>query len=143
MLPLLVSIGFQILFHSPHGVLFTFPSRYYSLSVIKEYLALGDGPPYFPQDFSCLVVLWIQNLYNLHFTYGTITLYGKAFQLFSVIKIISFVLSVTPAEAGLGSFPFARRYLGNRIFSFSSSGYLDVSVLLVFLLLPMYSVVST
>ena len=27
---LLVNIGFQILFHSPPGVLFTFPSRYYS-----------------------------------------------------------------------------------------------------------------
>ena len=36
----------------------------------------------------------------------------------------------TPAcsHAGLGSFHFARRYFGNRIFSFSSSGYLDVSV---------------
>ena len=32
-LPLLVSIRFQILFHSPPGVLFTFPSRYCSLSV--------------------------------------------------------------------------------------------------------------
>ena len=32
-LPLLVSIRFQILFHSPPGVLFTFPSRYYTLSV--------------------------------------------------------------------------------------------------------------
>ena len=32
-LPLLVSTGFQVLFHSPPGVLFTFPSRYYSLSV--------------------------------------------------------------------------------------------------------------
>ena len=32
-LPLLVSIAFQFLFHSPPGVLFTFPSRYYSLSV--------------------------------------------------------------------------------------------------------------
>ena len=31
----------------------------------------------------------------------------------------------------LGSSPFARRYLGNRIFSFFSSGYLDVSVHLV------------
>ena len=28
-LPLLVSIGFHVLFHSPTGVLFTFPSRYY------------------------------------------------------------------------------------------------------------------
>ena len=32
-LPLLVSTGFQVLFHSPPGVLFTFPSRYYALSV--------------------------------------------------------------------------------------------------------------
>ena len=32
-LPLLVSIRFQVLFHSPPGVLFTFPSRYCSLSV--------------------------------------------------------------------------------------------------------------
>ena len=34
-LPLLVSIGFQVLFHSPSGVLFTFPSRYCSLSVTR------------------------------------------------------------------------------------------------------------
>ena len=34
-LPLLVSIRFQILFHSPPGVLFTFPSRYYALSVTR------------------------------------------------------------------------------------------------------------
>ena len=58
-LPLLVNIGFQVLFHSPPGVLFTFPSRYYSLSVIRSYLALGDGPPSFPPNFSCSMVLWI------------------------------------------------------------------------------------
>ncbi len=54
-----VNTGFQVLFHSPPGVLFTFPSQYYALSVTKEYLALGGGPPVFPQGFSCLVVLWI------------------------------------------------------------------------------------
>ena len=32
-LSLLVNTGFQVLFHSPPGVLFTFPSRYYALSV--------------------------------------------------------------------------------------------------------------
>ena len=58
-LPQLVNTGFQVLFHSPPGVLFTFPSQYYALSVTKEYLALGGGPPDFPQGFSCLVVLWI------------------------------------------------------------------------------------
>ena len=58
-LPQLVNTGFQVLFHSPPGVLFTFPSQYYALSVTKEYLALRGGPRSFPQDFSCLVVLWI------------------------------------------------------------------------------------
>ena len=58
-LPQIVNTGFQVLFHSPPGVLFTFPSQYYALSVTKEYLALGGGPPEFPQGFSCLVVLWI------------------------------------------------------------------------------------
>ena len=56
---LLVSIWFQVLFHSPPGVLFTFPSRYYTLSVTWSYLALRDGPRLFRQDSSCPAVLWI------------------------------------------------------------------------------------
>ena len=32
-LSVLVGTGFQVLFHSPPGVLFTFPSQYYTLSV--------------------------------------------------------------------------------------------------------------
>ena len=55
----LVNTGVQVLFHSPPGVLFTFPSQYSALSVTKEYLALRGGPRAFPQGFSCLVVLWI------------------------------------------------------------------------------------
>ena len=57
--PQLVNTGFQVLFHSPPGVLFTVPSQYYALSVTKEYLALGGGPPLFPQGSTCLAVLWI------------------------------------------------------------------------------------
>ena len=34
-LPQLVNTGFQVLFHSPPGVLFTFPSQYYALSVTE------------------------------------------------------------------------------------------------------------
>ena len=34
-LPQFVSIRFQVLFHSPPGVLFTVPSQYYALSVTK------------------------------------------------------------------------------------------------------------
>ena len=63
----LVNTGVQVLFHSPPGVLFTFPSQYSALSVTKWYLALGGGPPDFPQGFSCLVVLWIlQSLICFH-----------------------------------------------------------------------------
>ena len=34
-LPQFVNTGFQVLFHSPSGVLFTFPSQYYALSVTR------------------------------------------------------------------------------------------------------------
>ena len=57
--PQLVNIWFQVLFHSPPGVLFTFPSQYYALSVTKEYLALRGGPRSFSQGFTCLDLLWI------------------------------------------------------------------------------------
>ena len=57
-LPLLVNTGFQVLFHSPPGVLFTFPSRYYALSVTISYLGLDGGPPCFPPGFTCPAVLW-------------------------------------------------------------------------------------
>ena len=33
--PQFVDAGFQVLFHSPPGVLFTFPSQYFALSVTK------------------------------------------------------------------------------------------------------------
>ena len=59
MLSVLVGTRFQVLFHSPPGVLFTFPSQYYALSVTKEYLALGGGPPDFTQGSTCLALLWI------------------------------------------------------------------------------------
>ena len=58
-LPQFVGTGFQVLFHSPPGVLFTFPSQYFALSVTREYLALRGGPRSFPQNSSCFVVLWI------------------------------------------------------------------------------------
>ena len=56
----LVGTRFQVLFHSPPGVLFTFPSQYFTLSVIGEYLGLEGGPPVFPPGFTCPAVLWIQ-----------------------------------------------------------------------------------
>ena len=53
-----VCTRFQALFHSPLGVLFTFPSWYCALSVIRSYLALEGGPPVFRQDFTCPALLF-------------------------------------------------------------------------------------
>ena len=100
-LPQLVDTGFQVLFHSPPGVLFTVPSRYYPLSVTKEYLALRGGPRTFIQGFSCLVLLWIL-LCFLTFTYGTFTLFGWSSQYHSV-WLVSHVRSPNP---GMQAFRF-------------------------------------
>jgi hypothetical protein len=48
----LVSARFQVLFHSPPGVLFTFPSRYSFAIGRSQSLALEGGPPRFRQGFS-------------------------------------------------------------------------------------------
>ena len=58
-LPQLVGTAFQVLFHSPPGVLFTFPSQYYTLSVTEEYLALRSGLRIFAQGSTCLELLRI------------------------------------------------------------------------------------
>jgi hypothetical protein len=79
-LGLLVGTRFQVLFHSPPGVLFTFPSRYSPLSVAKEYLALGGGPPSFPRGSSCPVVLGSQVGSLQPFAYRALTSYGRPFQ---------------------------------------------------------------
>ena len=56
-LRLIVGARFQVLFHSPPGVLFTFPSRYLSAIGRQEYLALEGGPPDFPRGSTCPAVL--------------------------------------------------------------------------------------
>ena len=50
-LSVLVSTRFQVLFHSPPGVLFNFPSLYYTLSVIQVVFRLGGWSPRLPTGF--------------------------------------------------------------------------------------------
>ena len=52
-LRVLVRTQFQVLFHSPPGVLLTFPSRYLFSIDHVIYLALEGGPPRFSQGFTC------------------------------------------------------------------------------------------
>ena len=113
-LSLLVSSRFQVLFHSPPGVLFTFPSRYYSLSVTWSYLAFGDGPPFFRQDFSCpdvLRILLASSRFRLRGCHplcptfpGNSTIHSAA---------ISQSLPQVHYKLGLGFSDFARHYFRN------------------------------
>ena len=129
MLSLLVSLRFQVLFHSPPGVLFTFPSRYYSLSVTWSYLAFWDGPHFFRPDFSCPDVLWIPlrvfNVSTTGFSPSLIKLSSLFVYAFDYYfrgpypdKITSSVWAVPISLATT---------LGITVVFFSS-GYLDVSV---------------
>ena len=79
-LRLLVSARFQGLFHSAAGVLFTFLSRYYALSVAREYLALEGGPPRITQDSTCPVLLTDLCRLPQPFAYEAVTLFGGTFQ---------------------------------------------------------------
>ena len=79
-LRLLVGTRFQVLFHSPPGVLFTFPSRYCFTIGRQEYLALERGRPSFPRDFTCPVVLKVSFPGRFLFVYRAFTVYGAAFQ---------------------------------------------------------------
>ena len=62
LLRLLVGTKFQDLFHSPPGVLFTFPSLYLFTIDRILCLALAGGPAGFKQGFSCPVLLEKTNI---------------------------------------------------------------------------------
>ena len=80
-LPRLVGARFQVLFHDPSpGCFSPFPHGTGSLSVTREYLGLGGGPPGFTRNFTGSVLLGIPLESRLGFTYGGITHCADAFQ---------------------------------------------------------------
>ena len=114
MLPQLVNTGFQVLFHSPPGVLFTSPSRYCFTIGHQVVFSLGRWSSLLPTRF--------------HVSRGTldpaacnqISRTGLYPLWLAFPKPFCYPLTMTYAvrtpdctQSGLGSFPFARRYLGN------------------------------
>ena len=112
------------------GFFSPFPHGTSTLSVTLEYLALEDGPPSFRQGFSCPALLRNSRQSQNDLTYGTITVFGAAFQPASDIDLISYFAHdneivddcpTTPLYAtpqclhvyGLGCSRFARHYYGN------------------------------
>ena len=103
MLPLLVRTRFQVLFHSPPGVLFAFPSRYWFTIGRRVVFSLGGWSPHIQTGYHVS-----RPTHRAHsmciFVYGAVTLYRAPFQ--------TLPLTHTLIQA-LGSSPFARRYWGN------------------------------
>ena len=117
MLSLLVNTGFQVLFHSPPGVLFTFPSRYYFAIGHQHVFSLGGWSPRLPTGFLVSCGTLVQTRRILHFAYEALTPSGRAFQRVLLCAILTLLPARNPRHPkmpGLGCFPFARRYLGNR-----------------------------
>ena len=112
-----VNTGFQVLFHSPPGVLFTFPSQYcfsighrlvFSLTEWSPLIHTGFHVPRTTLDpADCLQIS------NTGLSPSSVTL-SKVF--FYPVTMSYAVLTPDAYTSGLGSFPFARRYLGNRCF---------------------------
>ena len=133
-LRLLVGARFQVLFHSPPGVLFTFPSRYWSTIGHRRVFRFGGWSPQLPTGFHVSGSTRVPVGSPRGFAYGALTLCRRPSQAVPLQR--GFVTARRPA-------PQPRRRLRNRrfdlgprslattrgiSFDFSSSGYLDVSV---------------
>ena len=77
-LPLFVRIRFQDLFHSPPGVLFAFPSRYWCTIGRQRVLSLGGWSPHLQTGLH--VSRPTRPRYHGLFVYATVTLFGRPFQ---------------------------------------------------------------
>jgi hypothetical protein len=114
-LSVLVGTRFQVLFHSPPGVLFTFPSRYCSSIGHQVVFRLGGWSPLLPTGF--LVSRSTLDSPSCHsvFAYEALTLYGRPSHAV-LLTYDSHVGVLNPsyiATAGLAFSAFARHYSRN------------------------------
>ena len=114
-LPLLVSIRFQVLFHSPPGVLFTFPSRYSFTIGYQVVFSLTGWSPLFHTRFPVSRTTLDSTYPNLSFIYWTFTVFGSPSQMILLDLLVAFgsPYPICISTYGLGSFCFARHYSRN------------------------------
>ena len=77
LLRLLVGTRFQVLFHSPPGVLFTFPSRYWSTIGHRRVFRLGGWSPLLPTGFHVSGGTRVPGGGDRGSAYGALTLYRR------------------------------------------------------------------
>src|SRR5215470_2424411 len=111
-LPRLVGTRFQVLFHDPSpGYFSPFPHGTCSLSVTREYLGLGGGPPGFTRDFSGPVLLGIPLGSRKGFAYRGITFCADAFLTSSATLAISYSLPDQQLRPSGPATPITQRLL--------------------------------
>ena len=112
----LVNTRFQVLFHSPSGVLFTFPSQYCSTIGHQVVFRLGGWAPRIPCGFHVSARTLDTAKFGRHFAYRTLTFFGCAFPCAFFYDFRPTLRSETPDDittSGLASFAFARHYSRN------------------------------
>ena len=139
---LLVSIRFQVLFHSAPAVLFTFPSRYWFTIGHLFIFSLDGWSRLLPTRF--LVSRRTQDTIRLPlaFIYGTCTLCGRSFNIVLLAKFLPYHGPTTPTLRLVWAPPLSLAATLGITFVFFSSGYLDVSVLRVPLSWAIYSLMD-
>jgi hypothetical protein len=141
-LQLLVNAGFQVLFHSPLGVLFTFPSRYCFTIGHCLVFSLGGWSPLLPTRFLVSRGTLDTDPTLVIFAYGTFTLYGRSFPATHSAKNQSLYVGPQPRvvkDVSVWAIPRSLAATYGITIVFFSCGYLDVSVLRVSLQQAMYS----
>ena len=125
----LVNTRFQVLFHSPPGVLFTFPSRYFSTIGHQVVFRLGGWSPRLPIGFHVSDGNSGYRSPSSYFAYRTLTVSGRASHPVRLYYEV-FISVRTPAVLLLPVWPIpiSLATTFGISFDFSSSGYLDVSL---------------
>ena len=135
-LPPLVGTRFQVLFHSPPGVLFTFPSRYSCTIGRGQVFSLGGWSPLIQPGLlgaPGLLGYWCHND-AMSFAYGALTRSGGPFQVASTHPHTTAGFPRTSPTTPTGrnpsvwALPLSLAATQGISLDFSSCRYLDVSV---------------
>ena len=127
-LPPIIDEWFQFLFHSPPGVLFTFPSRYSFTIGHRVVCSLGRWSSQIPTGFHVsrgtqeLPRVWID------FVYRTITVYGQPFHTVPLSILHPALGSYNPGQCPVWANPLSLAATHRISIDFFSCRYLDVSV---------------
>ena len=97
-LQLLVGVRFQVLFHSPPGVLFTFPSRYSFTIGQSVVFSLTGWSPWILAGLHVSCDTRVSATVCSNFKYGAVTLSGRPFHAVRLSKLADVANPTTPRD---------------------------------------------